>query len=152
MADNQQTGKMTNIGLLCGPLIEKYTTGVWEGVRDIAFEHGVNLICFSGSTLRDPQGFNAQANVIYDLADAQNLDGLVIWGAPLAYHTTLAELKAFCEQYRPLPIVNLGLALEGVPSLLVDNYQGMHDVVTHLIEAHGHRRIAYICGPSGLTI
>ena len=46
-----------------------------------------------------------------------------------------------------MPIVNIGLALEGIPSLLTDNHQGMHDVVTHLIEVHGHRRIAYISGP-----
>jgi DNA-binding LacI/PurR family transcriptional regulator len=120
---------------------------MWEGVCDAALEHGVNLVCFSGSTLYDPRWPNVQANVVYDLAGAQSLDGLVLWGAQLACHTTVEELKLFYERYHPLPIVNIGLELEGFSSLLVDNRQGMYDVVTHLIEVHGYRRIVHICGP-----
>ena len=139
------------IAFLSEHLVDEYNTSMWEGVRDAAWKHGANLIYFSGGILRDPLGFNAQSNVLYGLVDKENLEGLVLWGAQLAHHTTLEELKVFCERYRPLPIVNIGLALEGVPSLLVDNHQGMHDVVTHLIEVHGHRRIAYICGPGDTT-
>jgi DNA-binding LacI/PurR family transcriptional regulator/GAF domain-containing protein len=135
------------IGFLGEHLVDEYNTSIWEGVRDAAWEHEATLLYFSGGILRDPRGFNAQANILYGLVDEETLDGLVLWGAQLAHYTTLEELTAFCEQYRPLPIVNIGLALEGIPSLLVDSYQGMHDVVAHLIEVHGHRRIAYICGP-----
>jgi anti-anti-sigma regulatory factor/putative methionine-R-sulfoxide reductase with GAF domain len=31
----------------------------------------------------------------------------------------------------------------------VNNEVGIRDVITHLIEVHGHRRIAFICGPEG---
>jgi DNA-binding LacI/PurR family transcriptional regulator/signal transduction histidine kinase len=134
------------IGFLCDQLINEYSANVWDGVRDTAFEHGASLLCFSGGTLHGPREFGTQANVLYDLVDKENVDGLVLWGAQLAHFTTLEELKAFCERYRPLPIVNIGLGLEGIPSVLADNHQGMHDVVAHLIKVHGHRRIAYIGG------
>ena len=143
---NSRTQRPT-IGLLCEQLADEYSIGMWGGVRDAAREHGVNLLSFCGGTLMCPWGFEAQANMLYGLVDAQNLDGLVLWGAQLAHHTTLGELKEFCEGYRPLPITNIGLALEGIPSLLVENHQGMHDVVAHLIEVHGCRRIAYLHGP-----
>ncbi len=135
------------IGLLCDQLADEYSIGMWAGVRDAAREHEVRLLSFCGGTLMCPWGFEAHANMLYELVDSRNLDGLVLWGAQLAHHTTFEELRKFCERYRPLPIANIGLALPGIPSLLVDNRQGMHDVVTHLIEAHGYRRIAYLHGP-----
>jgi sigma-B regulation protein RsbU (phosphoserine phosphatase) len=143
---NAPNGRLT-IGFLCENLIEEWTAGMWEGVHDAAFEHGANLFCFPGGTLCDPRGFNPQANVLYELVGKETLDGLVLWGAQLAHHKTLEDLAVFCKRYGALPLVNIGLVLEGIPSLLMDNYQGMRDVVTHLIEVHGYRRIAYLNGP-----
>ncbi|MBN1814563.1 MAG: substrate-binding domain-containing protein, partial [Anaerolineae bacterium] len=145
-ASKPPNGRPT-IGFLCEHLVDEYSASMWAGVRDAAWELGANLICFSGGMLHDPGGFKSQANMLYDLVDTENVDGLVLWGAQLIHHTTLEELNRFCGRYRPLPIVNIGLALEGIPSLLVDNYQGMRDSVTHLIEVHGLQRIAYLCGP-----
>ena len=36
-----------------------------------------------------------------------------------------------------------------LPGVVVDNEKGMQDIVTHFVEAHGYRRIAFICGPEG---
>jgi anti-anti-sigma regulatory factor len=41
------------------------------------------------------------------------------------------------------------LELENIPSILVSNHQGMYEAVTHLIETHNYRRIAFIRGPAG---
>jgi signal transduction histidine kinase/DNA-binding LacI/PurR family transcriptional regulator len=128
-------------------LYNEYNINMWRGVRDAAWEREANLIYFPGGMLYIPDETHRPAEVLYDLVSAETLDGLVIWGAQLAHYVGPGELSKLCERYRPLPIVNIGLALEGVPSLLVDNYQGMYDVVTHLIEVHGYRRIAFICGP-----
>jgi DNA-binding LacI/PurR family transcriptional regulator len=43
---------------------------------------------------------------------------------------------------------NVLTALEGIPSLVLDHYQAMRAVLTHLIEAHGCRRIAFVRGPA----
>jgi DNA-binding LacI/PurR family transcriptional regulator/GAF domain-containing protein len=138
--------KRLTLGLLCENLVNEYNDTMWNGAQDAAWEHGANLVCFSGGMLRDPNRFCSQANILYDLVSEGNFDGLVVWGAQLVHHTTIEELETFCERYYPLPIVNIGLELSSVPSLLVDNYQGMYDIVTHLIEAHGYQRIAYIGG------
>ena len=85
------------------------------------------------------------------------------WGAaqknglkqPIAIGVVLVDqisgllLRFFREGYfgGGLSIKYIGLTLPGIPSLLVENRQGMHDVVTHLIQKHGCRRIAYLHGP-----
>ncbi len=53
---------------------------IQEGIRgaaDAARDLDANLICFLGGGL-DAPGFQAQANILYALADAEIIDGLLI--------------------------------------------------------------------------
>ncbi|RPJ03074.1 MAG: hypothetical protein EHM39_00315 [Chloroflexi bacterium] len=120
---------------------------LWHGVLDAVRAHDADLIGFQGNLLEIPDGFMAQGNVIYQLASAENVDGLVFSSATMAHWISLGGMQRFAERYHPLPRVSLGLPLKGIPSLTVDNYQGMRQVISHLIDAHGCRRIAYISGP-----
>ena len=144
---NRPRGKRPTIGLLDDPLYNEYNISIWRGARDMAWARGANLICFPGGVLTLPDQICRPDVVLYDLASAETLDGLVIWGGTLAHYTGPEEIIKLCESYRTLPVVNIGLALEGITSLLVDNYQGMHDVIAHLIEVHACRHIAFVCGP-----
>jgi GAF domain-containing protein/DNA-binding LacI/PurR family transcriptional regulator/DNA-binding response OmpR family regulator len=135
------------IGLLIREVSDEFSAPLWNGAADVARERDVNLIGFVGGLLRSPQGFEAQGNVLYSLVDVENLDGLVIWTGMLGHYVGPQEMKEFCSHYHPLPLTSLEQALEGIPSVLVDFYQGMRDVITHLIEVHGYRRIAFIRGP-----
>ena len=77
------------------------------------------------------------------------LDGLIIWSAAIDFHLSPAEMEEFYRRYQPLPIVSVEREMAGLPSLVVDNKQAMSEVVSHLIEVHGYRRIAFIRGPEG---
>ena len=41
------------------------------------------------------------------------------------------------------------MVLDGIPSVVLDSYQGMREAMAHLIEVHGRRRLAFIRGPQG---
>jgi DNA-binding LacI/PurR family transcriptional regulator/anti-anti-sigma regulatory factor len=135
------------IGFLGYGPSEPLNATVWAGIADVARERDVNLINFPGNPLQSRRGFEAQANVLYDLVSSARVDGLVIWAGTLSHHAGAEAVERMCERYRPLPMVNLGALLAGIPSLLLDNYQGMYDAVTHLIEVHQHSRIAFLRGP-----
>jgi DNA-binding LacI/PurR family transcriptional regulator/signal transduction histidine kinase len=119
---------------------------VWPGVADATREHDANLVCFVGGALRSPNEFDAQRNVIYDLAGPENVDGLLVMSGSLGQFIGTEQLARFYERYRPLPIVSIALALDGIPSVLVDNESGMRSALVHLIEVHRIRRIAFIRG------
>ena len=121
---------------------------VWAGVAAAAAEHDANLICFPAKPLRSPLGYEAQANILYDLVSPARLDALVIWLAGMTLFVDTEEARRVCERYRPLPMVTAGGLIEGLPGVLVDNYHGMWNVIAHLIEVHGHRRIAFVRGPA----
>lgn len=137
------------IGLLVHDVSDSLGGPFWAGAADAAREHGVNLICFTGGILRSPLGFDAQRNVLYDLISAEVVDGLVIWTGILSHYIDQKDLAVFFERYRGLPKVNIEVPVGGIPCVLLDYYQGMCDVIAHLIEVHKYRRIAFIRGPEG---
>jgi PAS domain S-box-containing protein len=120
---------------------------MWQGVVDAAQKRDVNVICFVGLCLHSPNGFEAQANVIYDLVSAEKLDGLVIMAGTIGQFVWPEEKRAFIERYHPLPIVTLEGHLAGIPNIYVDSFQNMRKAVLHLIQVHNYRRIAFIRGP-----
>jgi DNA-binding LacI/PurR family transcriptional regulator/signal transduction histidine kinase len=145
-SESPRSGLLT-LGLLVDWLEDNYQNAVVSGVADAARELGVNLICFAGGVLRSPHRFAAQRNVVYDLAGAENVDGLMIMSGTLGNHIGPEELSRYCERYAAVPMCSIAVPLPGIPSVLVDNATGMRDLIVHLLEVHGYRRIAFIRGP-----
>jgi methyl-accepting chemotaxis protein/DNA-binding LacI/PurR family transcriptional regulator len=122
---------------------------IWPGIQDGARAHGANLVCFTGSALKTPDRFRAQANIMYEIAGAKNVDGVMIWSGGLYLHISQEEMGDFCRSFLPLPVVTIESIHPGLPGLLMDNYQGVRSLVTHLIQVHHHRKIAFLRGPEG---
>jgi len=120
----------------------------WRYAAPVTRKHNANQINFSCGELYPPDDVAAQANVVADLAGSENVDALVVWSDYIGHHISAQEMKAFCERYRPLPVVSVGL-VEGIPSVLVDNYQGVLEGMEHLIHMHDRRRIACVRGTEG---
>jgi DNA-binding LacI/PurR family transcriptional regulator len=137
------------IGFLVHRITDDHGSTLWSGIMDATRVHNVNLICFLGNHLKSTEGYQAQGNIIYQLADAQNVDGLVFSSATLSMRIDEDEMQRFADKYHPMPLASLGVSLKGIPSITVENYDGMCEVIAHLIEVHGLRRIAFISGPEG---
>jgi PAS domain S-box-containing protein len=155
-------GKRYTIGLLTTEGFVRYVPSHLLGVADSARASDTNLVCFLGEaphappefhvqigqafdlsrTLASLSGTRSQAAAVFDLADARSIDGLIIWNSVLNWFAEPADMLRFCTRYG-LPAVTVEVSLEGLPSVLLDNYGGMRAVMAHLIEVHGHRRIAF---------
>lgn len=122
-------------------------------ISEAARSFGANFVCFDGGVLApaDPGGVTTagEGNVLYDLVSADAVDGVIIWSSALDWDVGEAGMGVFCRRFTDIPTVSVGRALNGIPSILVDNYQGMRAAVAHLIEHHGYRRVAFLRGPEG---
>jgi DNA-binding LacI/PurR family transcriptional regulator len=137
------------IGVLAYGMQHTIGHDVWKGIHAVAKTRDVNVLWLVGDQIRCPFGeFREQANIIYDFANPDTVDGLLIWGGALFPHLDAEEIQRFSARYHPLPIVCMSHVLPGTPSVVVGNYQGMYDVLAHLIEVHGYRRIAFMRGPT----
>lgn len=119
---------------------------LWAGVADAARQQDVNLICFPGNRMSAPASYHP-ANILYDLVSADRLDGLLCWASSVLDRGRDATSNAASLQHYGLPVISLTLPLPNIPTVLIDNYDGLQQAIAHLIEAHGYRHIAFLRGP-----
>jgi len=144
----ENTRKRT-LGFVTDWIEQRYQASIYRGIVDVIKSRKINLISYVIGSLNEPYEFIAQRNVIADLINPAKLDGLIVMSGALSNYVEYNELIAFLDKYHPLPMVSVGLRLENMPNILIDNKKGMREIITHLIELHGLRRIAFIRGPSG---
>lgn len=135
-------------GFLSADLHNGASTILWSAVVQEARRLGVNLICFPGGRLggRGPEG--ALRNRLYDLAGPGCLDAVITWASSLGGMVDGAFLEDFHRRLRELPLVSLSHKLEGAPVIRINAYSGMSDLITHLVEVHQFRKVAFLRGPS----
>jgi DNA-binding LacI/PurR family transcriptional regulator len=142
-----QPARPYTIGYLASSMEEGNGRSLWLSIKDTARALGARLVTFAGAELRYPEPFYHHANQVYGLVDRQRLDGLIIWSSSLAGFIGPEGMKKFCRQFMPLPMVGIGLPLPGIPTVVIDSYQGMRASMLHLVQVHGRRRIAFLRGP-----
>lgn len=84
--------------------------------------------------------------MLYDLVSPATVAGLVFNTASLVPSSDFTELKALLVCCHPLPATSIAMKVEGLPSITIKGEIGMRDLVSHLIDVHGRRRIAIIRG------
>jgi diguanylate cyclase (GGDEF)-like protein/PAS domain S-box-containing protein len=137
------------IGLLLDNLFEEYEENIWTAIVRACEEEGVNLICFPGGSLNSPELFHTQRNVLYDLVNKDNVDGFIAISGSIGNYISKEKLWSFYKELPNIPLVSIGVPFHDIPAILVDNTKGMHELVSHFIETHKKKRIAFICGPKG---
>lgn len=144
-----QAARPPTVGVLVDWLETEYQSAVVGGLVEAARESGVNVVCMVGGVLNSPDRFSLQRNAVYDLATSDDIDGLVILAGTLGNYRGLDDLSAFCERFRPLPMVSIAARLPGMTSILIDGEHALREGIRHLVEDHQYRRIAFVGGPDG---
>ncbi|WP_437730457.1 SpoIIE family protein phosphatase [Sorangium sp. So ce1335] len=142
------TTKRRTIALLMDYVRGEYQSEVRFGVERAAETHDVNLLVAFGETLDVPGNAASAQNSIYHLIGSETVDGIIVASTTLCHHVGIEGMQRFCRSYAPLPVCSVGMAIEGVPSLVVDNALGIDISVGHMVDDHGRRRVAYIGGPA----
>jgi signal transduction histidine kinase/DNA-binding LacI/PurR family transcriptional regulator/AraC-like DNA-binding protein len=143
---SSQPSTAATIGMLTAGLNGPTEIELWHGVADRARERGINLICFSGGIPQSHQQYEDQKNILFDIAGQSNVSALLVWANILSHTLDRSNLETFCRRYAPLPIISMGIVLPSIPSIQIDMRGGMRKLLTHLIEKHGRRKIAFIRG------
>lgn len=127
--------------------LDRFLQYVIGGVRAAALDHGCNLIVACGVS-RTPgmRSLHTAWPVLSPDCDYVplghwNTSGLIV-AAPLRSEERSQYLRKVTDESFPVVFIGSG---EGTPSIVMDNEDGIHQAVEHLIR-HGHRRIAFIAG------
>lgn len=135
------------IALIANALNYEYAQLLTRAVWREAERSNIAVLTVVGSRMGTGGTSETAQNHIFELVDARRVDGVVALSAILTSSDGTDGVEALCRKYAPLPVCSVGVAIAGVPSLLVDNVAGMATGVQHLITHHGRRKILFIGGP-----
>jgi len=135
------------IAVIVGDNADPYFAEIMRGVEEVANEHGyLTIVCNSD---RSP------AKELYYLQTLRDYraDGMIFAGGALNEpgHSQRIEEVVNEVMARGAAVVTLAQHTLHVPSIQTDNFGGARNMTSWLI-ASGHRRIAFVTGPSNLTV
>ncbi|MGD9210338.1 MAG: LacI family DNA-binding transcriptional regulator [Desulfobacteraceae bacterium] len=143
IAQSLQTQKTKTIGVIVPEIKQPFFAAVINGIEEFAFNAGYTIIvCQSNECY--------QREVVYTrLLVSHRVAGLLV---SLSKETrNFDHFKVVLRRDIPLVFFDrVSPALE-VSKVVVDDYQGAFDMVTHLISC-GYKRIAHLAGPENLSI
>jgi DNA-binding LacI/PurR family transcriptional regulator len=126
------TGRTGNIGLILPDLANPFFPSVVKGIQRQA--HAADYQVFVADTDEDA---SAELGLVRSLA--KQVDGIILCSPRMKP----AELRE-AATYAPVVLVNRKAG--SIPSVAMDNANGMHQIVEHLAGL-GHQRIGYVAGP-----
>ena len=130
-------GRTMTVGVLTQEIVSSFFNEVMRGVEDGLLGHQYDAIF--ASTHWEPDD---EVNRLVSL-EGRRVDGMILIHPGI----DAATLERHADT---VPMVVLGRKIESrkLHSLAFDHYQGAQQAMQHLLEL-GHRRIAFISGPSG---
>jgi LacI family transcriptional regulator len=133
-ARSLSTRSTRTIGVVLPDLHGEFFSEVIRGIDLAARQCGYHLLLSGSHADRDEM--RAVLSAVRGL-----VDGLIVMSPDLEPSALVADLPP------GLPVVMLNARVGGHPSVTIDNSGGARDVVRHLHRL-GHRRIAFISGPT----
>ena len=136
--------KRRAIALLVDSISSDYAALLHRAVQRAANAYDVEVMTFVGLRIGSKDVFEATQNRVYELVTSARVDGVIVVSSLMAHFCGVSGIAELCRRYAPMPLCSIGLAVEGVPSVIVNNQGGMESGVAHLLDTHGCRRIAFI--------
>jgi DNA-binding LacI/PurR family transcriptional regulator len=143
IARSLQTKKTKTIGVIVPEIKQPFFASVINGIEEFAFAAGYTIIvCQSNETY--------EREVVY----TRSLVSHRVAGLLVSLSKSTKNFDHFrVLQRRKVPVVffdRVSNEIE-VSKVVVDDYNGAFDVVSHLIQS-GYKRIAHLAGPKNLSI
>ncbi len=135
------------LALFVGQADEAYQSRFISGFNKEALAAGYDVCIFSmyRKYQDTPENEKGESN-IFSLMNPERFDGAVILKDSIQTENAAQELEKRLEAEFRGSIVAIEKESDIFPSIYVNGYSGVFDLITHLIEVHGCRDIAFVSG------
>jgi DNA-binding LacI/PurR family transcriptional regulator len=122
-----------------------YHVEMISGVLRATRAANVNALIIAGGWLSTDR-YPSHRNFVYDFILEASVDGILVLAGSLSNHVGVDTFRKWLQRFGAIPLVCIGLEIEGYASVFVDNGVGMEGAVRHLIEVHGRSKIGFLRG------
>src|SRR6187455_103820 len=130
------------VALLVSYLSNEYEWSIVRGVRAAVEASGATVLCVAGGALFDPKVERSLRNGVFELLDSSNVDGVIAISNVIGQFVGREAMGQWLRRFQ-VPLCSIG-HIDGVPSVEIDDLDGVTQLMRHLIEYHGYRKIAFI--------
>ena len=117
-----------------------------EGIKRYAAIKDFDTHFYIGfAASNEKETFNVGQFNIYQLAKLDEYDGLIVFSG-LLNDPGLAQKACKEAKDKGIPVVSIGMKIDDIPYVGINNKDGMRDLVEHLITVHGVKTVKYIGG------
>jgi signal transduction histidine kinase/DNA-binding LacI/PurR family transcriptional regulator len=133
--------KRFTIGFLDENTLDEYHSFMTEGIFEAAGKYGINAVRFGHISTRNYK-YNSYIDMALDHILQYELDGLLFLG--WATLLTTSNHEYFKKRFHSIPLISLGSTWENVPSVYFHGETYIRELLLHLINVHGIKKIAFI--------
>ncbi|MBR6451212.1 MAG: GGDEF domain-containing protein [Lachnospiraceae bacterium] len=152
-------GKRLTIGVLIGNANSTHSIKTLQGIRQAAKEAGVNTVTFLGVHTEykfkefydEDISYDYQIMTVFDYVNLSKVDAIIISYGEIVVFLPEEQRRHFLDKFKGIPKILLEERLEDefTRYQISDNYNGMRNVVEHLVADHGYRHFVCLRGPVG---
>jgi len=125
----------------------EYLELVLEGVKNRAAEDNVDLFIFlnySSGSENNPE--NIGESMIFNLPNIADFDGVLLMGNTINMSYEREQLREQILKYK-IPAISLEYEMDGIPYIGTDTYQGIYQLMMHVLETHHAHDFLFMSGP-----
>ncbi|WP_294753347.1 EAL domain-containing protein [uncultured Ruminococcus sp.] len=137
----------SRLALFVGQADEAYQSRFISGFnkKALAADHDVCVFSMYRKYQDTPENEKGESN-IFSLMNPDRFDGAVILKDSIQTENAALELEERLKESFHKPIVVIEKESDLFPSIYIDGYSAIFNIITHLIEVHGCRDIAFVSG------
>ncbi|MDO4507677.1 MAG: GGDEF domain-containing protein [Spirochaetales bacterium] len=134
------------IGMTLSHMEYEYSQRLLQGCRQYVEDTGNDFLVFSTEEPESTESeFAYQEWAISKFFNKSNIDGIVIQTATLSRFIKEENAVKFVRNMdKELPVVSIVTQVPDVPSLVVDSEEAFKNLLRHLIDDHGRKRLLLI--------
>ncbi len=123
---------------------------VAEHLTRILAPLGYGLVCIVGGDLQSGDSQSSPTlktcNAIYEEAAKLNIKGYLFISVIMGHDAEPEQIQNLIRKFLSFPVVSYGLDVPDVPSIAIDNEQGMRQVMQHMLRDDRRRRFVFMRG------
>ena len=117
-----------------------------KGIRSVTDKLNIDVFLFlSFAAFAQSSSRNSGENAIFELTDYSEFDGVIMFSEMLNSQET-PNLIAKKLIDKRIPAVSVGLPVDGLDFVGIDNFKGMYEMVDHLVKEHHIKNPVFLAG------
>ena len=117
-----------------------------KGIRSVTDKLNIDVFLFlSFAAFSQSESRNSGEDAIFELTDYTEFDGVIMFSEMLNSQKTPDRVAKKLVSNK-IPAVSVGIPMEGLDFVGIDNFKGMFEMVDHLVKEHNVKNPVFLAG------